>query len=163
MNTIAFAEADTRRMSRATSLVSVAQQLAISTGVIGALVVESVLRFDGTDPVGVHSAAFVIVACIAAASALIFARLPPDAGKELAAGTPSRLAPPRAEKPTDQPSTIVRTWCRNFPCVDQVVASIRRNGLIVTPTCDAVHGECDEKLVKKGHGNPPAAKSSASA
>jgi len=103
MNTIAFAEVDTRRMSRATSLASVAQQLAISTGVaVGALVVETVLRFQQHPGLSAPDfpPAFVTVACIAAASALIFARLPPDAGKELAARSPA--GPPEAEKPADQ-------------------------------------------------------------
>ena len=41
INTIAYAEIDKRRMSRATSLVSVAQQLSMSTGIaVGALAVE---------------------------------------------------------------------------------------------------------------------------
>jgi hypothetical protein len=41
INTIAYAEIDKRRMSRATSLVSVAQQLSMSTGIaVGALVVD---------------------------------------------------------------------------------------------------------------------------
>src|SRR5207237_173390 len=47
INTIAFAEIDQRRMSRATSLVSVGQQLSISAGIaLGALVVELVMRFS---------------------------------------------------------------------------------------------------------------------
>ena len=103
MNTIAFAEVETRRMSRATSLASVAQQLAISTGVaVGALVVETVLRFQQHPSLSAPDfpPAFVTVACIAAASALIFARLPPDGGKELAARSPA--GPPVAEKPADQ-------------------------------------------------------------
>jgi EmrB/QacA subfamily drug resistance transporter len=103
MNTIAFAELDTRRMSRATSLASVAQQLAISTGVaVGALVVETVLRFQQHPSLSAPDfpPAFVTVAVIAAASALIFAWLPPDAGKELAARSPA--GPPEAEKPADQ-------------------------------------------------------------
>ena len=47
INTIAYADIDKRRMSRATSLVSVGQQLSISTGVaVAALVVEMTLRFS---------------------------------------------------------------------------------------------------------------------
>ncbi len=92
INTIGFADIDPRRMSRATSLVSVAQQLSMSVGVaLGALVVETVVRFQD------HSApqasdfppAFMIVAGVAAASFLIFARMPKDAGAELANRIPA--------------------------------------------------------------------------
>ena len=45
INTIAYAEIDPPRMSRATALTAVAQQLSLSTGVaVGALVVEITLR-----------------------------------------------------------------------------------------------------------------------
>ena len=62
VNTIAYAEIEPARMSRATSLVAVAQQLSQSVGVaVGALVVEIVLRLRGHDvagrggfPAGVH-------------------------------------------------------------------------------------------------------------
>ena len=44
LNTIAYADIDNRRMSRATSLVAVAQQVSISVGVaIGALAVDLTL------------------------------------------------------------------------------------------------------------------------
>ena len=102
VNTIAYAEVDGRRMSRATSLVSVAQQLSISTGVaLGALVLETVLRLKGetTLTAADFPPAFLIVAGIAGASAFIFATLPASAGVELAGRATSRLAPP---KPPDQ-------------------------------------------------------------
>src|SRR6202140_1040593 len=48
INTIAYAEVDPSRVSRATALVSVGQQLAVSTGVaLGALVVELTVEFKG--------------------------------------------------------------------------------------------------------------------
>ncbi len=48
INTIAYADVDNRRMSRATSLVAVGQQLSISAGVaIGALAVELTLWARG--------------------------------------------------------------------------------------------------------------------
>jgi EmrB/QacA subfamily drug resistance transporter len=100
VNTIAFAEVEPRRMSRATSLVSVAQQLSISTGVaVGALIVETVLRLEGHTELSAPAfpPAFVIVAGIAAASALLFWQLPPDAGAEMTAGEPARLPPPNPE------------------------------------------------------------------
>src|SRR5712675_80696 len=67
--TIGYAEVEPRRMSRATSLAAVSQQLSVSTGVaLGALAVEIVL----------------------------FWRLPPDAGAEL---TDRRLAPAEPAEP----------------------------------------------------------------
>ncbi len=105
VNTIAFAEVEPRRMSRATSLVSVAQQLSISTGVaVGALIVETVLRFEQHPTLSASDfpPAFVIVACISAASALLFARLPADAGAELAAGKPASGDQAKSAPPADQ-------------------------------------------------------------
>ncbi len=104
VNTIAFAEVEPRRMSRATSLVSVAQQLSISIGVaVGALVVETVLRFEqhATLSASDFPPAFVIVAVIAAASALLFAQLAPDAGAEMAAGKPSTRKASGPDKPAN--------------------------------------------------------------
>ena len=49
INAIAYADIDPRRMSRATALASVGQQLSISTGVaVGALMVEMSLRWRGS-------------------------------------------------------------------------------------------------------------------
>jgi MFS family permease len=87
INALAYAEVDPRRMSGATSLVSVAQQLAISTGVaVGALTVETAMRVHGHTSPGVTDfpPAFITVAVISAASTLIFLRLSRDAGDELA-------------------------------------------------------------------------------
>jgi EmrB/QacA subfamily drug resistance transporter len=87
INTIAYAELDSRRMSRATSLVSVAQQLSISFGVaVGATMVELVSRLRAHPQLSADdfSIAFYGVALIAASAAAIFARLPADAGAELA-------------------------------------------------------------------------------
>jgi MFS family permease len=105
VNTIAFAEVEPRRMSRATSLVSVAQQLSISTGVaIGALVVETVLRINERETLAAPDfpPAFLIIGGIAAMSAMLFARLPADAGAEMAAGKPRSLERRDAGKPPDQ-------------------------------------------------------------
>jgi MFS family permease len=91
INTIAYADIDRPRMSRATSLVSVAQQLSVASGVaVGALAVEVATRFSESP--GITAAdfppAFILVAVISAASALVFMRLAPDAGHELAGRTP---------------------------------------------------------------------------
>ena len=87
INTLAYAEVETARVSRATSLVSVAQQLAVSAGVaFGALAVELTVQWRGGGPLQANdfSPAFFAVAAIAASSLFVFMRLPADAGAELA-------------------------------------------------------------------------------
>ncbi|MEP7030835.1 MAG: MFS transporter, partial [Pseudolabrys sp.] len=92
INTIAYAEVEPARVGRATALVSVGQQLSVSTGVaVGAFAVELSVRLKGT---GVLESsdfppAFLAVAVISALSALIFMRLPADAGAEMADRLPA--------------------------------------------------------------------------
>lgn len=86
INTIAYADIGGHEMSKATSFASVSQQLSMSAGVaVGALVLEfqragreshEVLASDFT-------LAFLIVGGICASSALVFMRLPKDAGASL--------------------------------------------------------------------------------
>jgi EmrB/QacA subfamily drug resistance transporter len=86
-NVLAYAQVDDRRMSRATALTAVAQQLSLSAGVaLGGATVELTVwsRADATITAGDFPPAFLLIALISAVSALIFARLPPDAGAELA-------------------------------------------------------------------------------
>jgi len=86
INTLAYAEIEPQLMSRATTLVSVAQQLSLSTGVaVGALVVETTLRLKHGTAMGAWDfpPAFLAVGALSASAAFIFARLPPDAGAEL--------------------------------------------------------------------------------
>jgi EmrB/QacA subfamily drug resistance transporter len=87
VNTIAYAEIEPQRMSRATSLVAVAQQLSQSVGVaVGALVVETVLNLRGHAMLSADDfpPAFVVVGLIAASSTFMFATMPPDAGADMA-------------------------------------------------------------------------------
>ncbi|HML06682.1 MAG TPA: DHA2 family efflux MFS transporter permease subunit [Xanthobacteraceae bacterium] len=96
INTIAYAEIEPRLMSQATTLVSVAQQLALSTGVaVGALVVELTLRLKHGSEIGAMDfpPAFLAVGLLTAAAALIFLRLPPEAGAELAGRSPPAKLP----------------------------------------------------------------------
>ena len=92
-NTIAYADVDPPRMSRATALVSVAQQLSIAAGVaVGALAVELAVQAKGA---GVITAAdfrpaFLLIGAIAGSSALLFWSLPPDAGSSLPTARRSR-------------------------------------------------------------------------
>jgi EmrB/QacA subfamily drug resistance transporter len=86
INTIAYAEIEPPMMSRATTLVAVAQQLSLSTGVaVGALVVEITLRLKHATAMGAADfpPAFLVIGAIAASAVLIFSRLAPDAGAEL--------------------------------------------------------------------------------
>jgi len=86
INTIAYAEIEPPKMSRATTMVAVSQQLALSTGVaVGALVVEITLRLKNSPAMGVTDfpLAFLFVSLLSASAALIFYRLAPDAGSEL--------------------------------------------------------------------------------
>jgi EmrB/QacA subfamily drug resistance transporter len=86
INTLAYAEIEPQLMSRATTLVSVAQQLSLSTGVaVGALAVETTLRLKHGTTMGAMDfpPAFLAVGALSASAAFVFARLPPDAGAEL--------------------------------------------------------------------------------
>jgi MFS family permease len=92
INTIAYAEIEPALISGATTLVSVAQQLAISTGVaVGALVVEITLQLKhGSAMVAMDfPPAFLVVGALTAAASLVFLRLPADAGAELAGRIPA--------------------------------------------------------------------------
>jgi len=86
INSIAYADIDEHEMSKATSFASVSQQISMSAGVaVGALVLE--LQRMGRESHEVlasdFSLAFLIVAAICACSALVFIRLPKDAGASL--------------------------------------------------------------------------------
>ena len=92
INTLAYADLEPSRVSRATALVSVMQQLAISTGVaFGALAVEITLHVRGQDVLTAADfpPAFIAIAVISAIAAAMFARLSPDAGAELADRVPA--------------------------------------------------------------------------
>src|SRR5690242_12022071 len=86
INTVAYAEVEPAQMSRATTLVSVNQQLAISAGVaVGAASVEMTLWARHLDELSaaVFGPAFLVVALISATSFFFFRQMPPDAGHEI--------------------------------------------------------------------------------
>jgi EmrB/QacA subfamily drug resistance transporter len=98
INTLAYADIEPERVSRATSLVSVAQQLAISIGVaFGALAVDIAQRIRGGE-LGANDfpPAFLAVAAVSMISVLFFMRLHADAGAELSNRT--HLRAPKAEE-----------------------------------------------------------------
>src|SRR6516225_7795870 len=91
INTIAYAEIEPAKMSRATAMVAAAQQLSLSTGVaVGALVVELTLRLKHSTTIGINDfpPAFLFVGLLSASAVFIFVRLPPGAGAELAGRKP---------------------------------------------------------------------------
>jgi len=86
INTIAYADIDECEMSKATSFASVSQQISISAGVaVGALVLQMQRagRADHEVLASDFTMAFLIVGVICASSALIFMRLPKNAGASL--------------------------------------------------------------------------------
>jgi EmrB/QacA subfamily drug resistance transporter len=90
-NTIAYADIETRSMSRATAMTSVGQQLSLAAGVaVGAFVVEMTLSWNGHHEITAadFAPAFVVVSAISALSALVFVRLPANAGAEMAGREP---------------------------------------------------------------------------
>jgi EmrB/QacA subfamily drug resistance transporter len=86
INTVAYAEIDSAQMSRATTLVSVNQQLAISAGVaVGAFSVETTLLLHHVTELSADAfaPAFLVVSIISAISAYFFWQMPDDAGHEI--------------------------------------------------------------------------------
>jgi EmrB/QacA subfamily drug resistance transporter len=86
INTVAYAEVEPAQMSRATTLVSVNQQLAISAGVaVGAFSVESTMLLHHVSELSAadFAPAFLVVAVISAISAYFFYQMPDDAGHEI--------------------------------------------------------------------------------
>ena len=86
INAVAYAEVDDRRMSHATSLAAVSQQLSLSVGVtLGA----GALEFARAGHAGPalqtsdFAPAFLIVGLVSVSSVFFFARLSPDAGAEI--------------------------------------------------------------------------------
>ncbi len=95
INTIAYAEIEPAKMSRATALTAAAQQLSLSTGVaVGALVVEITLRLKHGAAMGAADfpPAFLIVGALAATAALAFLQLSPEAGAELSGRKAAKAA-----------------------------------------------------------------------
>ncbi len=96
LNTLAFADLPAQRLSAATSFFGTAQQLAPALGVVLATTTLEVSKsLGGRDLATVHdfAMAFIVAACVVAASAPFFARLAPDAGEAVSghgAGRPSR-------------------------------------------------------------------------
>jgi EmrB/QacA subfamily drug resistance transporter len=86
INTVAYAEVEPAQMSRATTFVSVNQQLAISAGVaVGAFSVETTMMVHHVTELSAadFAPAFIVVAIISAVSAYFFYKMPVDAGHQV--------------------------------------------------------------------------------
>src|SRR6267378_3802398 len=86
IKTLAYAEVEPAQMSRATTLVSVNQQLAVSAGVaVGAFSVESTMLLHHVSELSAadFAAAFIVVAIISTISAYFFYEMPADAGHQV--------------------------------------------------------------------------------
>jgi hypothetical protein len=111
VNVIAYAEVEPARMSRATSLVAVAQQLSQSVGVaLGALALETVLRIKGQTGLTAEDfpPAFLLVGLVSASSILLFASMPADAGAEMATEDRRCLARTRSKRQHSRDGTPAR-------------------------------------------------------
>jgi EmrB/QacA subfamily drug resistance transporter len=103
INTIAYAEIDAQRMSRATTLVSVAQKLSLSFGVgIGALVLHVMLVTSGRDALiaSDFSSAYFFIACLSVMSLIFFVPLPAHAGDEVSGRVREPMTPETASETT---------------------------------------------------------------
>ena len=95
-NALAFADVPQNRMSRATSLTSVFQQLSMSIGVsIGAISLELTLHSTGGQiEIATFHPAFIVIGLISMSAAIFFIRMPASAGEEMSGrGRRPPLAP----------------------------------------------------------------------
>ena len=98
LSAITYAELETRQISAATGMASVAQQVSVGLGVAtGAMVLEVSEWFAGRhDPAAADfAAAFVVVGLVSAMTSVLMLRLPADAGDEIAGRAVPPADPPR--------------------------------------------------------------------
>ena len=102
LNTIAYADIDSRYMSRATSLVAVSQQLSLSVSVaLGASLVELTLHWRGADKITAadFQPAWIIVSLISAMTASVLAAAARCRRRGLAPPDRGDLRPDRGQRP----------------------------------------------------------------
>ena len=98
LNTLAYADIEPAKMSRATTLVSVAQQLSVSAGVaIAAFSVEMTMAWSHASELTAEQfgPAFVVVGVFTALSGWFFFRMPADAGHQISGRQVIVVTPPR--------------------------------------------------------------------
>ena len=84
INSVAYADISQERLSRATGMVSVIQQLALSLGIsVGAIALQISSAGSTTFTAATFTPAFVIIGALSSLSWLIFRLLPSDAGEEM--------------------------------------------------------------------------------
>jgi EmrB/QacA subfamily drug resistance transporter len=109
INTLAYAEVEPELMSRATTLVSVNQQLAVSAGVaVGAASVESTMWLHHVTELsaGLFAPAFIVVSVISTLSAYFFWEMPVDAGHQVSGrGVVVVASPERDAEPEETAAT----------------------------------------------------------
>jgi len=108
LNTLAYADVEPAKMSRATTLVSVNQQLAVSAGVaLGAFSVETTMALRHVSELDADQfgPAFVVVAFFAALSAYFYYRLPPNAGHQISGHEVVAAIPPREAEAEETAAT----------------------------------------------------------
>jgi EmrB/QacA subfamily drug resistance transporter len=109
INTLAYSEIEPAQMSRATTLVSVNQQLAVSAGVaIGAFSVESTMWFHHATELSAADFApgFIVVAIISTISSYFFFEMPADAGHQVSGrGVVVVTSPERDAEPEETAAT----------------------------------------------------------
>src|SRR5712664_4833452 len=108
INTVAYAEVEPAQMSRATTLVSVNQQLAVSAGVaVGAFSVESTMLLHHVSELSAadFAPAFIVVSVISAVSAYFFYEMPADAGHQVSGRGVLAVAPERDAEPEETAAT----------------------------------------------------------
>src|SRR3981189_2217518 len=104
INPLAHAEVEPAQMSRATTLVSVNQQLAVSAGVaVGAFSVEStmLMRHVSELTAADFAPAFIVVSVISTISAFFFYEMPADAGHQVSGRGVLVVAPERDAEPEE--------------------------------------------------------------
>jgi len=100
INTLAYAEVEPGLMSRATTLVSVNQQLAVSAGVaLGAASVESTMWFHHATELsaGLFAPAFIVVSVISVLSTYFWWEMPADAGHQVSGRGVTVVTPPERD------------------------------------------------------------------
>src|ERR1700733_125896 len=109
INTLAYAEVEPDRMSRATTLVSVNQQLAVSAGVaVGAFSVESTMWVHHVSELTAadFAPAFIVVSIISTISTYFFYEMPADAGHQVSGrGVITVSSPERDAEPEETAAT----------------------------------------------------------
>ncbi|MDR6303741.1 EmrB/QacA subfamily drug resistance transporter [Nitrobacter vulgaris] len=105
INALAYADVEPERMSRATTLASVSQQLAISTGVaIGAFSVEATMLYHHSTELTAadFGSGFLVVSVLSAMSTFYFVRMPADSGHQVSGRRMVVISDPTRESEAEE-------------------------------------------------------------